>query len=75
MRSSSTPTTTNTVWTISCQHHCVAILGTRLFAILCNEQVFQQKLINENSEAYFNLIIEILYPNNDPVSRGNNIGF
>ncbi len=52
---------------INCQHHCVAILGTRLFAILCNEQAFQQKLISENREVCFNLIVDILYPNNDPV--------
>lgn len=55
--------------TINCPHHCVAILATRLFAILCNEPAFQQKLVsNENSEACFNMIIEILYPNNDPVT-------
>ncbi len=54
---------------INCQHHCVAILGTRLFAILCNEQAFQQKLISENREVCFNLIVDILYPNNDPVRR------
>lgn len=55
--------------TINCQHHCVAILATRLFAILCNEPSFQQKLVsNENSDACFNMIIEILYPNNDPVN-------
>ena len=54
--------------TINCPHHCVAILATRLFAILCNEPAFQQKLVsNENSDACFNMIIEILYPNNDPV--------
>lgn len=54
--------------TINCPHHCVAILATRLFAILCNEPAFQQKLVsNEHSDACFNLIIEILYPNNDPV--------
>jgi hypothetical protein len=51
---------------ISCQHHCVAILATRLFAILCNEKVFQKRLMNENQEVCFNLINEILYPNNDP---------
>lgn len=53
--------------TINCQHHCVAILATRLFAILCNEQPFQQKLMNENQEVCFDLIVDILYPNNDPV--------
>ena len=52
---------------INCQHHCVAILATRLFAILSNEQTFQQKLMGENQEACFNIIVEILYPNNDPV--------
>ncbi|CAF0909879.1 unnamed protein product, partial [Brachionus calyciflorus] len=52
--------------TIQCQHHCVAILATRLFAILCNEQAFQVKLMNENQEVSFNLIVDILYPNNDP---------
>jgi len=51
---------------ISCQHHCVAILATRLFAVLCNEKVFQKRLMNENQEVCFNLINEILYPNNDP---------
>lgn len=54
--------------TINCQHHCVAILATRLFAILCNEHSFQQKLISECQEMCFNLIVDILYPNNDPVS-------
>ena len=53
--------------TINCQHHCVAILATRLFALLCNEQSFQQRLMSENQEACFNMIIDILYPNNDPV--------
>ena len=53
---------------INCQHHCVAILATRLFAILCNEKSFQKRLMNENQEACFNLINEILYPNNDPVN-------
>lgn len=53
--------------TINCQHHCVAILATRLFAILCNEHSFQQKLISESQEVCFNLIVDILYPNNDPV--------
>ncbi len=53
---------------INCQHHCVAILATRLFAILCNEQNFQQKIMSENQEACFNLIVDVLYPNNDPVS-------
>ena len=55
--------------TINCQHHCVAILATRLFALLCNEQSFQQRLMSENQEACFNMIIDILYPNNDPVNR------
>ena len=55
--------------TINCQHHCVAILATRLFALLCNEQSFQQRLMNENQEACFNMIIDILYPNNDPVNK------
>ena len=54
--------------TINCQHHCVAILATRLFALLCNEQSFQQRLMSENQEACFNMIIDILYPNNDPVN-------
>lgn len=54
--------------TINCQHHCVAILATRLFAILCNEHSFKQKLISECQEVCFNLIVDILYPNNDPVS-------
>lgn len=53
--------------TINCQHHCVAILATRLFTLLCNEQAFQQKLISENQEVCFNIIIDVLYPNNDPV--------
>jgi hypothetical protein len=52
-----------------CQHHCVAILATRLFAILCNESQFQQKLMNENQEMCFTLIVDILYPNNDPVIK------
>ncbi|RMZ95520.1 hypothetical protein BpHYR1_045849 [Brachionus plicatilis] len=52
--------------TIQCQHHCVAILATRLFTILCNEQAFQAKLMNENHQICFNLIVDILYPNNDP---------
>lgn len=54
---------------IACQHHCVAILGARLFAILCNEKGFQRKLFNENQEVCFNLINDLLYPNNDPVSE------
>lgn len=53
--------------TMQCQHHCVAILSTRLFTILCNEQVFQTKLMNEHQQVCFNLIVDILYPNNDPV--------
>jgi hypothetical protein len=55
--------------TINCQHHCVAILATRLFAVLCNEHSFQQKLISECQEVCFNLIVDILYPNNDPVIK------
>ena len=54
--------------TINCTHHCVAILATRLFALLCNETVFQQRLMGENQEQCFNYIVDILYPNNDPVS-------
>lgn len=57
--------------TINCPHHCVAILATRLFALLCNEQTFQHKLMNQDSEICFNLIIDILYPNNDPVRSYN----
>lgn len=53
--------------TINCQHHCVALLATRLFAVLCNEATFQQKLMNsETSDYCFNIIIELLNPNNDP---------
>ena len=54
--------------TVNCQHHCVAVLATRIFACLCNEQAFQQKLVTENQEICFNIIIEVLYPNNDPVN-------
>jgi hypothetical protein len=54
--------------TINCQHHCVAILSARVFAILCNEMAFQQRLMGEHQEACFNMIIDILYPNNDPVN-------
>jgi hypothetical protein len=54
--------------TINCPHHCVAILGTRLFAMLCNESAFQQRLMGENQEYCFNYIVDILYPNNDPVN-------
>ncbi len=52
---------------INCQHHCVAILAARLFALLCNEKTFQLKVCTENADMSFNLIIDILYPNNDPV--------
>lgn len=53
---------------IACQHHCVAILAARLFAILCNEKGFQRRIFNENQEICFNLVNDLLYPNNDPVS-------
>ncbi len=53
--------------TVNCQHHCAALLACRLFAILCNEQIFQHKLIFDTSEACFNMIVDILNVNNDPV--------
>ena len=58
------------VRTINCQHHCVALLTTRLFTILCNDSIFQHKLINDNQQNSFcfNIIVELLNPNNDPVS-------
>jgi hypothetical protein len=60
------------VRTINCQHHCVALLTSRLFTILCNDGIFQQKIINDNQQnsVCFNIIIELLNPNNDPVSAG-----
>ena len=57
--------------TINCQHHCVALLTSRLFTILCNDNIFQQKLIindNQRNNFCFNIIVELLNPNNDPVS-------
>lgn len=58
------------VRTINCQHHCVALLASRLFTILCNDNIFQQKLINDTQQNNFcfNTIVELLNPNNDPVS-------
>lgn len=56
--------------TINCQHHCVALLTSRLFAILCNDSIFQQKLIlneNQRNNFCFGIIVELLNPNNDPV--------
>ena len=60
------------VRTINCQHHCVALLTSRLFTILCNDGIFQHKIINDNQQnsVCFNIIIELLNPNNDPVSAG-----
>jgi hypothetical protein len=56
------------VRTVNCQHHCVALLACRLFAILCNEQIFQHKLVYDTNEVCFNMIVDILNPNNDPVN-------
>jgi hypothetical protein len=58
--------------TVSCQDHCVAVLATRLFAIMCNENEFQQKLMADaQQEQCFNIIVDVLYPNNDPVRLAN----
>ena len=63
---------TPSVRTIHCADHCVAVLAARLFAMLCNEATFRQKVCAADSLAHFNAIVDILHPNNDPVSSSWN---
>jgi hypothetical protein len=52
----------------SCTHHCVQILSARVFAVMCQGNNAQHRVINEG---HIQTLVDALDPNHDPVSNSN----